>query len=41
MDIRQSLFPPEEENGEAEDEAHGGRSGEHRDQYSTEMCVLQ
>ncbi|XP_060768223.1 ATP-dependent RNA helicase DQX1 [Neoarius graeffei] len=42
MDIRQSLFPPEEqENGEAEDKAHGERSGEHRDQYSTEMCVLQ
>lgn len=42
MDIRQSLFPPEEhENGEAEGEAHGQRSGEPRDQFSTEMCVLQ
>ncbi|TSL28172.1 ATP-dependent RNA helicase DQX1 [Bagarius yarrelli] len=44
MDIRVSLFPPDEqENGDDDDdnEAHRPRSGEHRDQYSTDMCVLQ
>lgn len=42
MEIRQCVFPPEEqENEDGEDEAHGQQSGEHRDQYSTEMCVLQ
>ncbi|KAL6463563.1 hypothetical protein MHYP_G00279540 [Metynnis hypsauchen] len=42
MEIRQSLLPADEqENGETENKRHGDRPGEHRDQYSAEMCILQ
>uniref|UniRef100_A0A8B9GZH6 DEAQ-box RNA dependent ATPase 1 n=1 Tax=Astyanax mexicanus TaxID=7994 RepID=A0A8B9GZH6_ASTMX len=42
MEIRQSLLPPDEqEEGETESKRHGDRPGEHRDQYSAEMCILQ
>ncbi|KAL7834686.1 hypothetical protein SRHO_G00289330 [Serrasalmus rhombeus] len=42
MEIRQSLLPvDEQENGETENKRHGDRPGEHRDQYSAEMCILQ
>ncbi|XP_036435891.1 ATP-dependent RNA helicase DQX1 [Colossoma macropomum] len=42
MEIRQSLLPvDEQENGETENKRHGDRPGEHREQYSAEMCILQ
>ncbi|XP_062845209.1 ATP-dependent RNA helicase DQX1 [Trichomycterus rosablanca] len=42
MEIRQSLLSQdEEENEEGEEKRHRDRSEEHREQYSTEMCVLQ
>lgn len=42
MEIRQSLLPPDDqEDGETDSKRHGERPGEHRDQYSAEMCILQ
>ncbi|XP_076868082.1 ATP-dependent RNA helicase DQX1 [Brachyhypopomus gauderio] len=41
MEIRQSLASSHEQNGETADKRHVERPGEHRDQYSAEMCVLQ
>ncbi|XP_026888353.2 ATP-dependent RNA helicase DQX1 isoform X1 [Electrophorus electricus] len=42
MEIRESLASPhEQENGETADKRHAERPGEHRDQFTTEMCLLQ